>query len=67
MDETARAQANLVAHTTTPLNAEPSMARLVASFAWDNALQTQPGEPDTTWNLAGYLATHQYRIHVSVG
>jgi len=30
-------------------------------------MQTQPGEPDTTWNFPGYLAAHQHRIHVSVG
>ncbi len=35
--------------------------------AWDDAMQTQPGEPDATWNFPGYLATHQHRIHVSVG
>ena len=34
--------------------------------AWDDALQTQPGDPDATWNFPGYLATHQHRIHVSV-
>ena len=32
MDEIERAEANLVVHTITPLNAEPCMDRLVASF-----------------------------------
>ncbi len=35
--------------------------------AWDEALQTQPADPETTWNFPGYLATHQHRIHVAVG
>ena len=34
--------------------------------AFDEAMQTQPGAPDDTWNFAGYLAAHRHSIHVTV-
>ena len=37
----------------------------LAVRAFDEAMQTQPSEPDDTWNFAGYLASHWHRIRVS--
>ena len=34
--------------------------------AFDEAMQTQPDTPDSTWNFPGYLATHLHRVHVTV-
>ena len=34
--------------------------------AWDSAGQTQPAQPDDTWNFKGYLSAAWHRVHVSV-
>ncbi len=34
--------------------------------AWDAAGQTQPGAPDDTWNVKGYLSAAWHRVSVSV-
>jgi len=33
--------------------------------AWDSAGQTQPAQPDDTWNFKGYLSAAWHRVHVS--
>lgn len=35
--------------------------------AWDSAGQTQPSQPDDTWNFKGYLCASWHRVPVSVG
>ena len=35
--------------------------------AWDQAGQTQPSQPDDTWNFKGYLSTAWHRVRVLVG
>ena len=34
--------------------------------AWDSAGQTQPSQPDDTWNFKGYLSAAWHRVPVSV-
>jgi sulfite oxidase len=38
----------------------------LAVRAWDEAGQTQPADPDDTWNYKGYLSTAWHRVRVSV-
>ena len=33
--------------------------------AWDAAGQTQPAQPDDTWNFKGYLSAAWHRVHVN--
>ncbi len=35
--------------------------------AWDSAGQTQPAQPDDTWNFKGYLSAAWHRVHVLAG
>ncbi|TLU71208.1 molybdopterin oxidoreductase [Lichenicoccus roseus] len=37
----------------------------LAVRAWDSAGQTQPAQPDDTWNFKGYLSAAWHRVHVS--
>lgn len=39
----------------------------LAVRAWDSAGQTQPAQPDDTWNFKGYLSAAWHRIRVVVG
>ena len=38
----------------------------LAVRAWDEAGQTQPADPDDTWNYKGYLSAAWHRVHVVV-
>ena len=38
----------------------------LAVRAWDQAGQTQPADPDDTWNYKGYLSAAWHRVRVSV-
>jgi sulfite oxidase len=44
----------------------PSGERVLVVRAWDEAGQTQPADPDVTWNCKGYLSTAWHRVPVSV-
>ncbi len=37
----------------------------ISARAWDSAGQTQPSQPDDTWNFKGYLSAAWHRIAVS--
>ena len=39
----------------------------LAVRAWDAAGQTQPAQPDDTWNFKGYLSAAWHRVRVVVG
>ena len=39
----------------------------LAVRAWDDAGQTQPAQPDDTWNYKGYLSAAWHRVSVLVG
>ncbi len=38
----------------------------LACRAWDDAGQTQPAQPDDTWNFKGYLSAAWHRVRVDV-
>ncbi|MFC6790709.1 hypothetical protein ACFQE0_14470 [Methylobacterium komagatae] len=44
----------------------PPGAHELAVRAWDAAGQTQPSQPDDTWNYKGYLSTSWHRVPVEV-
>ena len=50
-------------HATLDL---PAGGHELAVRAWDAAGQTQPAQPDDTWNFKGYLSAAWHRVRVSV-
>ena len=44
----------------------PSGEHELCVRAWDAAGQTQPAQPDDTWNFKGYLSAAWHRVRVTV-